>query len=151
METGYEVFTGTAGAGLVIRLEDGEVLHETIETFARNQGIRAASLMVLGGADQGSVLVTGPKQGRQSPVVPQTRILDEVHEVTGTGTLFPDETGNPVLHMHLSCGRGDSGVTGCVRKGVKVWQVMEVILYELTGSAGMRRPDELTGFDLLVP
>lgn len=139
------------GRIFVIRLEDGEVIHETIEAFARNQGVRAASLMVLGGADQGSVLVTGPEQGRRFPTVPQTHILDEVHEVTGTGTLFPDETGNPVLHMHLSCGRGNSTITGCVRKGVTVWQVMEVILYELTGSSGMRKTDELTGFALLAP
>jgi predicted DNA-binding protein with PD1-like motif len=139
------------GRVFVIRLEDGEVIHETIESFAREQKIRAASLLVLGGADQGSVLVTGPKQGRQFPVIPQTHVLDEVHEVSGTGTLFPDEAGNLVLHMHLACGRGDSAVTGCIRKGVKVWQVMEVILYELTGSTGVRRTDELTGFAMLVP
>lgn len=139
------------GRVFVIRLEDGEVLHETIEAFARNQGVRAATLVVLGGADKGSVLVTGPEQGRQFPVIPQIHILDEVHEVTGTGTLFPDETGNPVLHMHLACGRGDETVTGCVRKGVTVWQVMEVILYELTGSTGMRKTDEFTGFAMLVP
>jgi predicted DNA-binding protein with PD1-like motif len=138
------------GRVFVIRLEDGEVIHETIESFAREQEIRAASLLVLGGADQGSVLVTGPKQGRQFPVIPHTHVLDEVHEVSGTGTLFPDEAGNPVLHMHLACGRGDSAVTGCIRKGVKVWQVMEVILYELTGSTGVRRTDGLTGFALLV-
>jgi len=45
----------------------------------------------------------------------------------------------------------DGAVTGCVRKGVKVWQVMEVILHELTGSTGMRKTDEITGFALLVP
>jgi predicted DNA-binding protein with PD1-like motif len=71
--------------------------------------------------------------------------------VTGTGTLFPDDTGNPVLHMHLSCGRGNTAVAGCIRKGVKAWQVMEVILHELTGSTGVRKMDETTGFALLVP
>jgi predicted DNA-binding protein with PD1-like motif len=139
------------GRVFVIRLEHGEVVHEAIEAFAREQGIRAASLLVLGGADQGSVLVTGPEHGRQFPTVPRTRILDEVHEVTGTGTLFPDEAGHPVLHMHLACGRGDAALTGCIRKGVTVWQVMEVILYELTGSSGVRKMDDTTGFALLVP
>ena len=139
------------GRVFIIRLEDGEVVHEAIEAFAREQGIRAASLLALGGADQGSVLVTGPEHGRQFPTIPQTRILDEVHEVTGTGTLFPDETGHPVLHMHLACGRGDAAVAGCIRKGVKVWQVMEVILHELTGFSGVRKMDDTTGFALLVP
>ena len=139
------------GRVFVIRLEDGEVIHETIEAFAREQGIRAGSVLVLGGADQGSVLVTGPEKDRQFPITPRIHMLNGVHEVTGTGTLFPDETGHPVLHMHLACGRGDGAMTGCVRKGVKVWQVMEVILHELTGCTGMRKTDEITGFALLVP
>jgi predicted DNA-binding protein with PD1-like motif len=53
--------------------------------------------------------------------------------------------------MHLSCGRGNTAVAGCIRKGVKAWQVMEVILHELTGSTGVRKMDETTGFALLVP
>ncbi len=135
----------------MIRLEDGDVVHEAIETFARKQNIQAAFLMVLGGADKGSVLVTGPEQGRRFPIHPKTHVLDDVHEVTGTGTLFPDEAGNPVLHMHMACGRGDNTITGCIRKGVMVWQVMEVIIHELTGSTGMRKKDAVTGFDLLIP
>ncbi len=139
------------GRIFVLRLEDGEVVHETIEKFARDHHIRAASLIVLGGADSGSVLVTGPDQGRQFPISPKIRELDDVHEVTGTGTLFPDETGSPVLHMHMACGRGDTTITGCIRKGVKVWQVMEVTIHELAGAVGVRKKDDATGFAMLVP
>ena len=71
--------------------------------------------------------------------------------MTGTGTLFPDEDGNPVLHMHAACGRRDSTVTGCVRTGVKTWQVMEVILIELDDTTAVRALDPDTGFKLLVP
>ncbi|MCA1792588.1 MAG: DNA-binding protein [Desulfobacteraceae bacterium] len=53
--------------------------------------------------------------------------------------------------MHMACGRGDNTITGCIRKGVRVWQVMEVIIHELTGSIGMRKKDAATGFDLLIP
>lgn len=127
------------------------MVHETIEQFAKDQGIAAASLIVLGGADKGSVLVTGPAQGRSQPIVPKTGMLDNVHEVSGVGTLFPNEKGEPVLHMHMACGRGLSTVTGCVRNGVKVWQVMEVIVHELADAKGVRRPDPVTGFELLVP
>jgi predicted DNA-binding protein with PD1-like motif len=140
-----------SGRVFVLRLEDGDVVHEAIESFAREQGIVAASMVVLGGADAGSTLVTGPDQGRVQPIVPKIQVLDNVYEVTGTGTLFPDESGTPVLHMHLACGRGDSTITGCVRNGVRVWQVMEVIVYELLNSTGMRKKDTTTGFDLLVP
>lgn len=78
-------------------------------------------------------------------------ILDNVHEITGTGTIFPDEKGKPVLHMHIACGRQASTVTGCVRKGVKVWHIMEVILFELVDTNATRVFDSITGFELLEP
>lgn len=139
------------GRIFVIRLEDGDIVHEEIETFAKKNKIKAASMIVLGGADNGSVLVTGPEQGRAEQIIPQVHMLDNVHEVAGTGTLFPNEAGEPVLHMHMACGRGASSVTGCIRQGVKVWHVMEVILYELVDSTGLRKKDAVTGFDLLSP
>jgi predicted DNA-binding protein with PD1-like motif len=77
--------------------------------------------------------------------------LENVHEVAGVGTLFPDDEGNPVLHMHMACGRDDKTVTGCVRTGVKVWHIMEAVLFELLDSTGVRRLDKITGFKLLQP
>jgi predicted DNA-binding protein with PD1-like motif len=143
--------TAHMGRIFVIRLEDGEVLHETIERFAEEQGIRAAALIIVGGADEGSRLVVGPEKGRVEPVNPLTHVLEGVHEISGTGTLFPDEEGHPVLHMHIASGREDSTVTGCVRTGVKIWHIGEVILFELTGTAAVRKIDPPTGFKLLSP
>ncbi|MGD0806144.1 MAG: PPC domain-containing DNA-binding protein [Anaerolineales bacterium] len=139
------------GRIFILRLEDGEILHETVEAFARDQGIRAAALIVLGGADEGSKLVVGPAEARSSPVVPMEHILAGTCESTGVGTIFPGAEGKPVLHMHIACGRKDSTVTGCVRRGVKVWQVMELILWELTGTDAKRVMDSNTGFELLQP
>ena len=140
------------GRVFVIRLEDGEIVHECIERFAAAHGVTHAALTMHGGGDQESVLVTGPKEARcPPPIAPQTTVLDGVHEVVGTGSLFPDEKGQPILHVHLACGRGDRTVTGCIRTGVKTWHVMEVILFELVGCTARRRPDAATGFELLVP
>lgn len=139
------------GRVFVIRLEDGDVIHEEIEGFAREKKIAAATLTAVGGADKGSKLIVGPEEARATMICPMTHILKDVHEATGTGTLFPDDDGNPLLHMHLACGRKEKTVTGCVREGVKVWHVMEVILTELTGSTATRRPDPATGFKLLIP
>ena len=141
----------TRGRTFVIRLEDGDILHESIETFARENSITAAALIAVGGADKGSRLVVGPPDGRAKPVEPMELILHDVYEISGTGTIFPDRDGNPILHMHLACGREDHSVTGCVRRGVRVWHVMEVILTELTNTDAMRLPDEATGFELLNP
>jgi predicted DNA-binding protein with PD1-like motif len=140
------------GRVFVIRLEDGEIVHEVIEAFALEHSIHAASLLILGGADEGSRLVVGPENGRCAPpVTPLEKIIDDVHEVTGTGTIFPDDEGNPILHLHMACGRNSSTITGCIRQGVRVWHVMEVILLELTNTPARRLPDAATGFKFLIP
>ena len=139
------------GRIFIIRLEDGDIVHEEIEKFAREKSIKAAALIILGGADKGSKLIIGPEHGRREPIIPMEHILDNVHEIAGTGTIFPDEKGKPVLHMHMACGRKTSSVTGCVRKGVKVWHVMEVILFELVDTTAVRAFEPTTGFELLKP
>jgi predicted DNA-binding protein with PD1-like motif len=139
------------GRIFVIRLEDGDIVHEAIESFAKEHAVKAATLVILGGADKGSRLVVGPEDGRATPVIPMSLTLENVHEVAGVGTLFPDDEGNPVLHMHMACGRDDDTATGCVRTGVKVWHIMEAVLFELVDSTGVRRLDKITGFKLLQP
>ena len=140
------------GRIFVIRLEDGDIVHEEIERLAREEGVSAGFLTILGGADNGSALVVGPERSRGvSPVAPMRHMLDDAHEIAGTGTIFPDETGRPVLHMHMACGRTEKTVTGCIRDGVRVWQVMEAILVELLDTSAARMPDPATGFKLLKP
>ncbi len=95
--------------------------------------------------------MVGPEDGDERPLNPMVHVLDNVYEIAGTGTLFPDEEGVPILHRHLACGREDSTVTGCVRTGVKVWQVGEIILVELTNTEAARKIDPETGFKLLNP
>jgi len=139
------------GRTFVIRLEDGDIVHEGIERFAREHSISAGTLIIIGGADKGSRLVVGPEDGRSEPAVPMEHALDNVYEVAGMGTLFPDDKGNPIVHMHMACGRNASTVTGCVRRGVKVWHVMEVVLVELLDSTAVRVYDDAIGFQLLEP
>ena len=139
------------GRIFVIRLEDGDIIHEEIEKFAREKFIKAGALIILGGADKGSKLVVGPEHGRKELIIPMEHILNNVNEIAGTGTIFPDGKGNPMLHMHIACGRRSSTITGCVRKGVKAWHVLEVILFELVDTTAVRALDPITGFELLKP
>ena len=137
------------GRIFILRLEDGEIVHQEIEKFARKQSIHSAVVTIIGGTDKDSKLVTGPQHRRQFPTMPIEHVLENVHECEGVGTLFPDENGEPILHMHMACGRRSSSVTGCIRPGVKVWQIMEVVLFELTDCAALRAHDPNTGFKLL--
>lgn len=139
------------GRIFVIRLEDGDVVHETIEQFAVAQGIQAAALIIIGGADDGSRLVVGPEEDRADTIEPMGHVLQGAHEVAGTGTIFPDEEGNPLLHMHMACGRREETITGCVRQGVKVWHIMEVILFELVDCSAKRIPQPPMGWKFLLP
>lgn len=139
------------GRVFILRLEDGDIVHETIERFAAEHNIMAASLIAVGGADDGSRLVVGPREDRGLPLEPMQYALEHTHEIAGVGTLFRDEAGVPLVHMHMACGREDSTITGCIRIGVKVWHVMEVILQELTGTTARRATEQPLGLKLLQP
>ncbi|MBF0102803.1 MAG: DNA-binding protein [Desulfobacterales bacterium] len=139
------------GRIFVIRLEHGEVIHETIEKFATQHQISSAALIIVGAADKESQLIVGPKDADAKPVIPVSLMMERVHEICGTGTLFLDDHGKPMLHMHIACGSQDKTLVGCIRNGVKVWQVLEVILYEILDSTARRLPDPNTGFKLLCP
>jgi len=139
------------GRVFIVRLEDGEIVHEVLEQFAVAHNIMAASLIVVGGADDGSTLVVGPASDRQLPLNPMTRSLTNAHEVAGTGTLFRDDEGTPLLHMHMACGREDETITGCIRSGVKVWRVMEVIIHELLDTSAKRVIEAPLDLKLLQP
>lgn len=133
----------------VLRLEHGEIVHEIIERFARDKNIKSAALIILGGVDNGSKLVVGPENGEERPVTPMIKELKDVREVCGVGTIFPDENGSPMLHMHMATGRGDTTVTGCIRAGVKTWQILEVVIFELESKNAKRELNKELGFKLL--
>jgi predicted DNA-binding protein with PD1-like motif len=143
----------TAGLGrvFVVRLEDGDVVHDSIEELAAREGVLRAAVIVLGGADDGSRVVVGPHDGRAAVIEPMERVLRGVHEMAGVGTLFPDAEGRSTLHLHAAFGRDDKVTAGCIRLGVTTWVVGEVVIIELTGNDAVRRSDQATGFELLEP
>lgn len=136
-----EYAQGTLGRAFVARLHDGERLPEALEAFAREQQIREALVIFLGGAQSGSRLVVGPDAHRPDAIVPLIHSLAGIQEVVGVGTLFPNEAGEPVLHLHAACGREGGATVGCTRAGVEVWLVGEVVILELLGIGGLRRPE----------
>lgn len=139
------------GRIFIVRLEDGDRLPGAVEKLAREKKVTHGLCLFLGGVDGGSRLVVGPADGSVMPPDPVQLALEGVHEALGAGTIIPDEKGDPVLHMHAACGRASETKTGCVRPGVDIWKVGEVVLIEMTGSAAVRARDGETGFDLLSP
>jgi predicted DNA-binding protein with PD1-like motif len=141
---------GKLGRVFVLRLEDGERLPDAVEDFARQKEIRSAMVMYLGGADDGSRVIVGPEAGRQDDaIVPVVYMLKGIQEALAVGTLFPGESGEPVLHMHAATGRDGGATVGCTRAGLNVWLVGEVVLFEILGTEGERKKDSRAGFQLL--
>lgn len=136
------------GRVFVLRLEDGDVIPDSIERFARENAIHSAFCALLGGVGNGR-LVVGPEDGAAKPIVPQLLDFAAVHEAAALGLLAPNEAGEPILHMHMAMGRGDQARVGCARTGVNVWTVAEVLILELADSKLIRRFDSAIGAELL--
>ena len=141
---------GRIGRVFVIRLEDGDVVPECIERFAKEKRVSVGQAILVGGIGGGDVVV-GPRRSEGMPPEPMLLPVDGAHEVVGVGVLAPDENGKPVLHIHASLGRAGRTMTGCLRHGVTTWLVGEVILYEILGANVLRMQDEQSGFELLEP
>ena len=136
------------GRVFVLRLEHGDRLPQAIEQFAAEQDIKHAFCALLGGIGSGT-LVMGPKDGQANPIEPIMHPFAAVHEAAALGTLFPTEDGQPRLHMHAALGRDGRSLTGCIRPGIEVWRIGEVIIYELINLEAQRRLNPDIGAELL--
>lgn len=142
------VSEGRLGRVFVLRLGDGDRIPESIEAFAKTRGVSSALVAALGGLRNGK-LVVGPVDGDVLPPDPMFTAIAAVNEAAAVGTLFPGEDGAPRLHMHATLGRGEESRTGCVRPGLDVWKIFEVVVIEITGTDLARARDPETGFELL--
>ena len=141
---------GQVGRVFVIRLEDGDVIPECIERFAKDNGVSVGQVILVGGIGDGKVVV-GPQSSDEMPPQPMLLPVDGAHEVLAAGVLAPDENGKPILHIHGALGRSGQTMTGCLRPGVTTWLVVEAILYEILGTKTTRIWDEESNFTLLEP
>ena len=105
---------GTMGRVFTLRLENGEKVPDVIEQFAHEHDIKCGLCTLIGGVDKGN-LVVGPKDGEAPVIDPILHAVNGAHEVAGLGTLFPDEDGTPILHMHAALGRDGKTRAGCIR------------------------------------
>jgi uncharacterized protein len=140
---------GSLGRVFVLRMEGGDPLNTTVETFAREHGVSRGLAFYVGGGAPNTSLVVGPDASRSDAIVPLFHSLGAPNETFAVGTLFPNEAGEPVLHMHAACGREGDATVGCTRAGLETWLIGEMVLVEITGVAGSRYVDPISGFELL--
>jgi predicted DNA-binding protein with PD1-like motif len=141
---------GSIGRVFVLRLEDGELLNDTLEAFAAEHDVMRGLALYLGGSAAGSRVVVGPDATRDDAVIALVHTLTGAREAFAIGTIFPDESGKPAVHMHGAYGREGDATVGCTRAGLQTWLVGEVVLLEIVGSEARREVDPASGFDLLT-
>ena len=137
------------GRIFILRLENGDIIPDTIEAFAKTHQIESAMIQFLGGADKDSKVVVGPEDGTAQKPQKMIANLHGTSEALGLGTLFMNEERVPKLHMHSAFGRNRETVTGCTREGIMIWHIGEVVIFELTNTTAQRKIDAETGFELL--
>lgn len=140
---------GSMGRVFVLRLEDGDPLNTTVEAFAREHGVQRGMAFYVGGGAPRTGLVVGPDVTRADGIIPLFHTLEVPHETFAVGTLFPNEAGEPSLHMHAACGREGGATVGCTRAGLQTWLIGEIVLVEIAGAEGERKVDPVSGFELL--
>ena len=140
--------TGNTGKIIVMRLEDGDPMYDSIIKAAEEERIQHGMVWVIGGIQNGGIVV-GPEDNHSRPPVPMTATFTDAHEIMGVGTLFPNSDGKITLHMHAAMGRGNKVIVGCPRNGADCWLINEVVIMELTDVKAKRVMDEKSGFELL--
>ena len=141
-----EYTKGTIGRVFLIKFSDKDIFLKEIETFARKEKIRAATMIFLGALREGN-LVTGPKK-TVIPPKPNWVKFKDGWEVFGIGTIFTNKKG-PQIHIHSSLGKKKDVFTGCVRRDSKVFLVIEAVVFELKGVKAAKDIDPATGLNLL--
>ncbi len=137
---------GKIGRVFLVKFEDGDILIDNLSALAKQEQIKAASVIFIGALMQGD-LVTGPKK----PVIPPEPnkvAFKDGWEVMGIGTICTNSKG-PQIHIHASSGTKNKVLTGCVRGNSKVFLVIEAVVLELEGVSASKDIDLKTGLNLL--
>jgi len=138
--------TGKIGRVFLLKFENDDILIKSLRNLARQERIKAATVIFIGALREGD-LVTGPKK----PVIPpepNKKNFKDGWEVMGIGTIFTNHKG-PQIHIHVSMGKKDKVLTGCVRGNSKVFLVIEAVVLELKGVKASKELDPKTGLNLL--
>ena len=121
---------GAIGRVFFVRFDEGDLFLDELLGLIRKENIRSGWFHILGGLREADV-VTGP----QKPTMPPEPVWSQVRgarEVVGVGSIFWDED-EPRVHLHGAMGHHGDTLTACVRKGTKVYLVLEVMIFELSG------------------
>ncbi len=138
---------GTVKRVFTVRFDEGEDFLGGLRELVVKEDIRCAWFHVLGGLREADV-VTGPKE----PIMPPEPVWENVQgarETIGTGSIFWDGS-EPRIHLHAAMGHHGDTLTACVRKGTKVYLILEAYIVEIDGLGASRPWYPEGGFNRLT-
>ena len=138
---------GTVKRVFAVRFDEGEDFLGGLRELVIKEDIRCGWFHVLGGLREAGV-VTGPKE----PVMPPEPVWEDVkgaRETLGTGSIFWDGS-EPKVHLHAAMGHHGDTLTACVRKGTKVYLILEAYVVEIDGLDASRPWFPEGGFNRLT-
>ena len=138
---------GSIGRVFIVRFDEGDLFLEELLKIITEEKITNGWFHVLGGLREADVVI-GPKE----PVMPPEPVWSEVRgarETIGTGSIFWDGD-EPKIHLHAALGNHGETLTACVRKGTKVYLVLELVIFEINGIQASRPWYEEGGFNRLT-
>lgn len=122
---------GSLGRTFLIKIEHGEPLLDKMQEFLEKERVNQAVFWMIGALETG-FFVGGPRNC-DIPPEPMGLYFNDGREILAFGTVYPDESLAPSMHIHGAFGREKEVLAGCLRDRASVYLVVEVFLVELTG------------------
>ena len=123
---------------LVLRIDRGEDIVESLREVVTREGIVLASVEALGAVNDFTVGLfdTGTRQYRAN------RFTGSFEIVSLTGTVS-EMNGEPYLHLHMSAGNAEGAVFGGHLNAAKVSATCEMVVRVIDGRVGRRFSEEV--------
>jgi predicted DNA-binding protein with PD1-like motif len=142
-----EYRSGSIGRFFSVRFDDGDDFLQELQALIIKEKIKHGIFHIVGGMREADV-VTGPRKPDMPPD-PVWKDVREVKEVLGSGSIAWDGA-EPKIHLHAAMGHHGDTLTACVRKGTKVYLVLEVYIFEISGIDASRPWYDEGGFNQLT-
>lgn len=130
------------GEDIIVRLEVGEEVRESLIELAEREGVTLAEVSGIGAANEFDVSVYDVKAKKYF----DNSYREPVELVNLTGTIA-EMDGKPYVHLHAAAGRADGSVVGGHLKRAVISATCELVLHTVYGRVG-RVYDEETGLNV---
>ena len=128
---------------IVLRIDRGEEIIETVKTVAEREHIRLAEISALGATDDFTVGVYDVDAKRYD-----SKTFAGPHEILSLVGTITEKDGAFYQHLHLSAGNKNCAVVGGHLNRAVVSVTCEMVIRIIPGAVD-RRPNPETGINLL--